>query len=147
MGCIGTEIKWTQGSDPTKEKRKKKIKSGGKKKTVTKEVKCESFFNFFETIELNEKDKKGGKDDKESDDEEGDDADDVGEKMDADFELGNEFKDDLVPLALEYYLGVIEQESDSEEEEDDSDEDDGGKKGKKGKADDSDDEDEKPKKK
>jgi hypothetical protein len=44
---VGTEINWTAGSDPTKEKKKKKIKVGGKKKTVTKEVKCDSFFNFF----------------------------------------------------------------------------------------------------
>jgi len=28
--------------------------------------------------------------------------------MDDDFELGNEFKDQLIPLALEYYLEVIE---------------------------------------
>ena len=103
--CVGTEIKWTQGSDPTKEKKKKKVKKqGGGKKTVTKEVKVDSFFNFFETVELKEKDKKGGKG--EDSEEEGEN--DVGEKMDEDFDLGNDFKDDLIPLALEYYLGVIE---------------------------------------
>ena len=53
--------------------------------------------------------------------------------MDHDFDMGNDIKDDIVPLALEYYLGVIEKEDD-----DDSDED--------GEGDDSD-EDEKPKKK
>ena len=36
--------------------------------------------------------------------------------MDADFDIGNDFKDDLIPLALEYYLGVIEQESDDDED-------------------------------
>jgi hypothetical protein len=51
--------------------------------------------------------------------------------MDADFELGNTIKDDLVPLALEYYLGVVEQGEDSDDDMDD----------------DSDDEDEKPKSK
>lgn len=57
-------------------------------------------------------------DDKEGDEEEKD----VGELMDADFDFGNEFKDQLIPLALEYYLEVIEAE---EEDEDgcDSDED------------------------
>jgi hypothetical protein len=30
--------------------------------------------------------------------------------MDIDFDLGNEFKDQLIPLALEYYLEVIEDE-------------------------------------
>jgi hypothetical protein len=28
--------------------------------------------------------------------------------MDEDFDLGTTFRDDLIPLALEYYLGVIE---------------------------------------
>jgi hypothetical protein len=66
------------------------------------------------------------------DDESGDDANkDAGEKMDEDFEIGNKFKDWLVPLGLEFYLGVI---SDDEEEED-------------GEGDDSDDSDDKPKKK
>lgn len=112
--CIGTEINWTAGSDPTKEKKKKKVKkAGGGKKTITKEVKCESFFNFFETIELKEKDEKSKKKD---DSEEDDDEDDIGERMDADFDIGNDFKDDLIPLALEYYLGVIEQESDDDDE-------------------------------
>ena len=38
--------------------------------------------------------------------------------MDHDFDMGNDLKDDIVPLALEYYLGVIEKDDlDSEEEE------------------------------
>lgn len=118
--CIGTEISWTAGSDPTKEKKKKKVKkAGGGKKTITKEVKCDSFFNFFETIALKEKDEKEKSKGKESEEE--DDEDDVGEKMDADFDIGNDFKDDLIPLALEYYLGVIEQESDDDEDDDEGD--------------------------
>ena len=67
-------------------------------------MKVDSFFNFFETVELKEKDKKGGK----GGDSEEEGENDVGEKMDEDFDLGNDFKDDLIPLALEYYLGVIE---------------------------------------
>jgi len=30
--------------------------------------------------------------------------------MDRDFDIGNDIKDDIIPLALEYYLGVIEAE-------------------------------------
>ena len=52
--------------------------------------------------------------------------------MDHDFDMGNDIKDDIVPLALEYYLGVIQKEDD------DDDDDDG--------DDDDDDDDEKPKK-
>jgi len=49
--------------------------------------------------------------------------------MDQDFELGNVFKDHVVPLALEYYLDVIDQgepedgDSDGSGDDDDSDED------------------------
>ena len=52
--CQGMTIEWTPGSDPTKEKKKKKIKKNGKKSNVTVMVKTESFFNFFETIEMTE---------------------------------------------------------------------------------------------
>jgi len=30
--------------------------------------------------------------------------------MDADFDIGNEFKDQLIPLALEYFLEVIQED-------------------------------------
>ena len=44
--------------------------------------------------------------------------------MDQDFEIGTTFRDQLIPLALEYYLGVMAQERggedyDEEDEEDD----------------------------
>ena len=56
--------------------------------------------------------------------------------MDHDFEVGNDIKDDLIPLALEYYLGVIEKDEeaddDDDDDDDDSDDDDKPKKGKKG---------------
>ena len=48
---------------------------------------------------------------------------DLGEKMDDDFELGQDFRENLIPLALEYYLEVIEH-SDDEDDDDDSDHDD-----------------------
>ena len=122
--CIGTNIEWTAGSDPTKEKKKKKVKQGGKQKTVTTTQPCESFFNFFETIEAaNIGAKKPSGDDSDEDDEEAK----IGELMDHDFDMGNDIKDDIVPLALEYYLGVIEQEdeaSDSDAEDGDDDDDD-----------------------
>ena len=125
--CVGTNIAWAQGCDPTKEKKKKKVKSGGKTKTVTTQVKAESFFNFFETVEAAEGPKKPSADDDEDSDENG-----IGTQMDHDFDMGNDIKDDLIPLALEYYLGVMEKaESDDEEgDDDDADEDPEPKKGK-----------------
>lgn len=125
--CIGTNIAWAQGCDPTKEKKKKKVKQAGKTKTVTNTVKAESFFNFFETVEASEGPKKAPSGDSDSDDEDNK----IGQQMDHDFDMGNDIKDDIIPLALEYYLGVIEKEDSDADDEDDDD----------------DDEDEKPKKK
>jgi nucleosome assembly protein 1-like 1 len=65
---------------------------------------------------------------------------DVGELMDADFDVGNEFKDQLIPLALEYYLEVIHDDEEDEDDECCSDDDDHHHHhGKKGGKDDSDD--------
>lgn len=112
--CIGTEINWMPGQDVTHEKKKKG--KGKNKKTVV--VKCDSFFNFFESIDVNELSSAmmEAKDKDQDEDEEGDEK---AEQMDQDFELGNSIKDDLIPLALEYYLGVIEQPEDEDEDDDD----------------------------
>lgn len=50
--------------------------------------------------------------------------DDPNSQLQMQLQLGTTIRDDLVPLALEYYLGVIEQESDDEDGEDDDDDDD-----------------------
>ena len=75
-------------------------------------MKCESFFNFFETVDASTCEDEH--EDKEEDNEEHEHQ--HGEKIDEDYEMGNCFKDDLIPLALEYYLGVIDQESDEEDD-------------------------------
>jgi len=53
---------------------------------------------------------KGEKDDHNEEEEK-----DIGEKMDIDYDLGNEFKDQLIPLALEYYMEVIAEDDEDEE--------------------------------
>lgn len=106
--CEGTTIAWKEGKDVTMKKVKKKSKNKKQgNKTVTKMVEQESFFNFFKTIALPEE-----KDLPNIDEEE---EKNLGEKMDEDFDMGNEFKDQLIPLALEYYLEVIEEEEDDHE--------------------------------
>jgi len=134
--CVGTTIEWNDGCDPTHAKKKKKVKSGKNKKTVTTTVKCESFFNFFETLESEKKetkDKEEAAEKKDEDDSDANEEDDIGEKMDKDFDLGTIFKEDLIPLALEYYLGVIDDDDDMDDDDDDDDsgDDDGGGKKKK----------------
>ena len=130
--CIGTPIEWAAGSDPTKEKKKKNVKQNGKQKTVTTTVKCDSFFNFFETVEAAEVANSKPSEEDGSDDEDPENK--IGEQMDHDFDMGNDIKDDIVPLALEYYLGVIEKEDEDSDDEDgagdDSDDDKPKKKGK-----------------
>lgn len=93
-----TQIEWNDNCDPTKKKVKKKKK--GKKVTI--EEKQDSFFNFF----TNE----ASADDDNKDDEEGGFGDPQDELNDEHGEIGEWFKDDIIPLALEYYLGVIEAE-------------------------------------
>jgi len=59
-------------------------------------------------------------------DEDDEDEENPNAQLQSDMELGTTIRDDLVPLALEYYLGVIEQESDDDDEnfdDDDSDDD------------------------
>ena len=124
---VSTQITWKQNCDPTMQKKKKK--RGGKKVNVT--VPCKSFFNFFKDKDPN---KTMGEGDDEQDDEESD--------MQDQQETADQIKDDLVPLALEYYLGVIEIDDDD----DDDDSDDGSGDDKKKDGDDSDGDD-KPKKK
>ena len=125
-----TKIDWKDACNPTVKKQKKKKK--GKKVNV--EVQCESFFNFFNDLvpnkdeKMGSADKDGGDDDKEED-EFDDYLDELNNKLYDNLQMADQFKDDLVPLALEYYLGVIEAET-PEEDDDDSDDDmDGGKKG------------------
>ena len=103
-----TQIKWKDNCDPTVMKKKKKKK--GKKVNVT--VKCRSFFNFFKDRDPN------STDDADDDDEEEDDMDDQQE-------IGDQIRDDLVPLALEYYLGVIEIDDDDSDDDSDGDKKDG----------------------
>ena len=59
---------------------------------------------------------------------------DMEDKLQEALETAEQLKDDLVPLALEYYLGVIDVDNDDDDEDDDSDDDgdgDGGEKKKK----------------
>lgn len=139
--CEGTEIAWKDGKDVTKKKVKKKSKKKGAAKTVTKTVECESFFNFFKTIVMPDEKELATKDEDKEDEEEKD----VGELMDADFDIGNEFKDQLIPLALEYYLEVIQDDEECGSECDSHDDDDHHHKG--GKDSDEDDQPQQKKKK
>lgn len=148
--CEGTEIQWNDGKNVTekKVKKKQKPKKGQPGKTITKVVQQESFFNFFKTITMPEESELAGKDKKEEkDDDDENQEKDVGEQMDEDYDLGNEFKDQLIPLALEYFMEVIEEDDDDEygSDDDDGHDDASHPKGGKGKGGDDSEEEDKPK--
>lgn len=130
-----TPITWKEGCNPTLKKQKKKKK--GKKVTVESE--CESFFNIFKTLTQPDENETKEKLPKDDEDDEEDMEDEVQEKLADDLEISEMIKEDIIPLALEYYLGVIEAEPPEDfedgEGDGDDDEDDGKKKKKKGKKD------------
>jgi len=135
----GTKINWKEGCDPTVKKVKKKRK--GKKVTV--EVPQKSFFSFFDMIRMpsdeqlqqgilrvqredlekdedlidEEQTKQPEGEEKELDTKPNPEEDDIGERLDRDYQLGLDFKDELIPLAYEYYLNVIEHEIEEESDE------------------------------
>jgi len=133
-----TEVTWKDGCNPTIKKQKKKKK--GKKVTVESE--CESFFNIFKSLSQPDETAVKPKIPAEDDDEEDGGEEELQEKLADDLEVAEMIKEDLIPLALEYYLGVIEKETPEEDEEgeegegsgdDDDDDVPKKKKGKKGK--------------
>eukprot|EP00735_Rhodelphis_limneticus_P007819 TRINITY_DN2047_c0_g1::TRINITY_DN2047_c0_g1_i1::g.21768::m.21768 TRINITY_DN2047_c0_g1::TRINITY_DN2047_c0_g1_i1::g.21768 ORF type:complete len:399 (+),score=192.47,sp/B9FU45/NAP1D_ORYSJ/44.05/7e-59,NAP/PF00956.13/5.5e-75,NAP/PF00956.13/1.5e+04,DMAP_binding/PF06464.6/1.5e+04,DMAP_binding/PF06464.6/0.67,DMAP_binding/PF06464.6/1.1e+03 TRINITY_DN2047_c0_g1_i1:99-1199(+) len=93
----GTEINWNAGKNPTVKvmKKKSKNKKGGST-MKTKEVPCDSFFNFFNPPKLDQIEELGEDDEAE-----------LQELMEADYELGALFRDRLIPHAVLYYTGEI----------------------------------------
>ena len=115
-----TEIIWKEGKNPTKKKQKKKQKNKktGAIRTINKTVDQESFFTFFKTQEMPPPE--------EMDKMEKEDQEELATKLDEDFDLGNDILNEIIPEALEFYLGVVEDEfsdldSNSDEEDDNED--------------------------
>lgn len=115
--AIGDKIQWKAGKDLTHRFLRKKIRGGkgGKGEVLTKKVQCDSFFNFFEPPVLPE-------DSGESMTEE--ELDEFEEAANADVELGETFRHDLIPRAIAYYLDEVEVDTDEDEDEDGSDDED-----------------------
>ncbi len=101
----GCEINWKQGKNLTVRVFRKKAKNG---RVLMKTEPADSFFNFFSPP-----------------DGLGDDADmksDLENVVEADVELGEAIRNDLIPRALYYYLDM---EDDDEEEDEDEEGEDG----------------------
>ena len=97
----GCEIEW-KGENLTQKVTKVK-KKGRNKGTKTKVVPSESFFNFFKS--------------REGADEDSEDELEADMLTEEDFDLGTEFRDEIIPNSVLYYLNV---RSDSDEENDET---------------------------
>merc|ERR1719315_445802 len=107
--CTGCPIDWLKGKNLTVKqvKKKQKHKSKGSVRTITKQVKADSFFNFFDppavpNAEVDE---------------------DTQALLTADFEIGHYIRERIVPRAVLFFTGeALEDESDLDDEESDEEE-------------------------
>ncbi|KAI1736154.1 NAP-domain-containing protein [Xylaria scruposa] len=121
----GCKINWKEGQDLTVRIESKKQRNKNTKQTriVKKTVPTESFFNFFSPP----------KPPVDEDDEEGyDNASDIEERLELDYQLGEDIKEKLIPRAIDWFTGealAFEEVDDLEDdgfvdEDDDEDDDD-----------------------
>jgi nucleosome assembly protein 1-like 1 len=103
--CKGCTIDWNKGKNVTVKviKKVQKHKGRGTKRTVTKTVQNDSFFNFFSPPEVPE--------DTEEMDEE------CETLLAADFEIGHFIRERVVPRAVLYFTGEALEDDDFDEEE------------------------------
>jgi len=102
--CVGCKIDWVKGKNVTQKlvKKVQKHQSRGTRRTITKTVQTDSFFNFFNPPEV-------------ADGEEPDE--DTENILAADFEIGHFIRERVVPRAVLYFTGeALEDEYDDDEE-------------------------------
>merc|ERR1712186_8991 len=104
--CKGCAINWKQGKNLTVKtvKKKQKHKSKGNVRTITKQVKNDSFFNFFDPPPLPE-------------DPEAEVDAETQELLTADFEIGHYIRERIIPRAVLFFTGEALEEDDYDEEE------------------------------
>ncbi|KAG6846318.1 hypothetical protein H0H93_014679, partial [Arthromyces matolae] len=120
--AIGTEIKWKEDKDLTKEYeiKKQRNKNTNRTRLVRKAHPTESFFNFFSPpVPPTEEAIENGDIDEEE-------LEEVEEKLEIDYQMGEDLKEKIIPRAIDYFTGkALEYDLDDEFDEDDEDEDDG----------------------
>lgn len=100
-----SELKWkSEDKNPMKKIVKKVVKKKKTQKTITKEKKVKSFFDFFKTIEkVEDKEKKTETKDHDSDDSGDEENTDTKSPSDE----ANFIRNDLIPNCLEYFLNIM----------------------------------------
>ncbi|KAI9262746.1 hypothetical protein BY458DRAFT_458694 [Sporodiniella umbellata] len=106
----GCPIAWQEGKDltVTVETKKQRHKGTNKTRVVKRTVPTDSFFHFFSPPVLPE-------DDEELDEEE---AEGLDAKLEADYEMGEEFKEKLIPHAVDFFTGKALDYEDFDDESD-----------------------------
>ncbi|KAI0123513.1 nucleosome assembly protein [Xylariales sp. AK1849] len=117
----GDKIDWKEGNDLTVRVESKKQRNKNTKQTriVKKTVPTESFFNFFSPPKAP------------TDDDDDDAASDIEERLELDYQLGEDIKEKLIPRAIDWFTGealafeelddIDENDFDEDEDEDDDD--------------------------
>ncbi|KAH8174245.1 nucleosome assembly protein (NAP) domain-containing protein [Sarocladium implicatum] len=122
----GDKIEWLPSKDLTVRVEAKKQRNKNTKQTriVKKSVPTESFFNFFSPP-------KPPAEDEEGDEDEDDAASDIEERLELDYQLGEDIKEKLIPRAVDWFTGealayeeLDEDDLDGEGFDDEDDEDD-----------------------
>ncbi|KAI3917563.1 hypothetical protein MKW98_021325 [Papaver atlanticum] len=102
---IGTEIEWLPGKNLTQKVLKKVPRKGYKNtKPITKNVKCESFFNFFNPPQVPDNFSYGSFFnfyDDETDE-------DLEDQMEHDYDLGTTIRDTIIPHAVLWFTEEVE---------------------------------------
>jgi nucleosome assembly protein 1-like 1 len=104
----GCNIDWKEGKDLTVtiETKKQRHKGTNKTRVVKRTVPSNSFFYFFSPPAIPDEEE-------EIDEEE---AEGLDAKLEADYEMGEEFKDKIIPHAVDYFTGKALQFEDYEDE-------------------------------
>ncbi|TFK84595.1 nucleosome assembly protein [Polyporus arcularius HHB13444] len=113
--AIGTEIKWKEDKDLTKEfeVKKQRNKNTNRTRLVRKARPTNSFFNFFsppqppsdEAIESGDLDE--------------DELEELEEKLEIDYQLGEDLKEKIIPRAIDYFTGKALEYEDFDDDDDD----------------------------
>ena len=93
---LGCTINWKEGKNLTVKtvKKKQKHKSKGNVRTITKQVKNDSFFNFFDPPPI-------------PDDPDADIDPETQDLLTADFEIGHYIRDRIIPRAVLFFTGTF----------------------------------------
>ncbi|KAA1476326.1 NAP-domain-containing protein [Dentipellis sp. KUC8613] len=113
--AIGTEIKWKEDKDLTKEFeiKKQRNKNTNRTRLVRKARPTESFFNFFSPPIP------PAEDALENGDIEEEELDELEEKLEMDYQVGEDIKEKIIPRAIDYFTGKALEYDMLDEDEDD----------------------------